>query len=82
MELYVDNTSAINLVQNWSTSGHSKHIDICFHHICELVEQGMIKLNFVHTNNNTANIFTKNLGNKLFNKHCALLCLSNTGKVV
>jgi hypothetical protein len=69
MKLRVDNTGAIDLMKNWSTNGRSKHIDVRFHYLRELVEQGMLQVDFVKSEDNTADIFTKNLASELFGKH-------------
>ena len=73
MTVYVDNTGAIELARNWSTSGRTKHIDVRFHYLRELVEQGMMELKFVRSENNTADIFTKNLSTNLFRQHVSSL---------
>jgi hypothetical protein len=69
MTLNVDNTGAIDLMKNWSTNGRSKHIDVRFHYLRELVEQGMLQVDFVRSEDNTSDIFTKNLASDLFGKH-------------
>jgi hypothetical protein len=48
MVLHVDNTGAIDLVKNYSTTGRTKHIDIRFHYIRELVDQGLLQIEFRH----------------------------------
>ena len=73
MTVYVDNTGAIELARNWSTSGRTKHIDVRFHYLRKLVEQGMMELKFVRSENNTADIFTKNLPTNLFQQHVSSL---------
>jgi hypothetical protein len=69
MKVYVDNTGAISLSKNWSTGGRTKHIDLRYHYIRELVEQGIIEVLFVRSEENTSDIFTKNLRQFLFEKH-------------
>ena len=61
MILKVDNTGAIELTKNWSTSTRTKHIDVQMHYIRELTEQGIIKVEFVRSGDNMADNFTKNL---------------------
>lgn len=63
MVLYVDNTSAIALARNFSTSGRTKHIEVRHHFIRELNEKGDLKMEFVSTDDNTSDIMTK--GNTL-----------------
>nr|GFA31282.1 Gag-Pol polyprotein [Tanacetum cinerariifolium] len=60
--MYCDNKSAIALCCNNVQHSRSKHIDIRYHFIKEQVEQGMIKLYFVNTEYQLADLFTKALG--------------------
>ena len=73
MTLYVDNTGAINLAENWSTTGRTKHIDVRFHYLREMSEQGMIEIKFVKSERNVSDIFTKNLSERLFCHHTETL---------
>nr|GEZ40807.1 retrovirus-related Pol polyprotein from transposon TNT 1-94 [Tanacetum cinerariifolium] len=60
--MYCDNKSAIALCCNNVQHSRSKHIDIRYHSIKEHVENGVIKLYFVNTEYQLADIFTKALG--------------------
>ncbi|GJS32234.1 retrovirus-related pol polyprotein from transposon TNT 1-94 [Tanacetum coccineum] len=60
--MYCDNKSAIGLCCNNVQHSKSKHIDIRFYFIKEHVENGVIKLYFVNTEYQLADIFTKTLG--------------------
>ncbi|GJW02844.1 retrovirus-related pol polyprotein from transposon TNT 1-94 [Tanacetum coccineum] len=60
--MYCDNKSAIALCCNNVQHSRSKHIDIRFHFIKEHVENGVIKLYFVNTEYQLADICTKDLG--------------------
>ena len=73
MILYVDNTGAIDLDENWSTTGRTKHIDIQFHYLREMSEQGMVEIKFVKSESNVSDIFTKNLSENLFHHHAETL---------
>nr|GEY08152.1 hypothetical protein [Tanacetum cinerariifolium] len=60
--MYCDNKSAIALCCNNVQHSRSKHIDIRYHFIKEQVKNGVIKLYFVNTKYQLANLFTKALG--------------------
>ncbi|GJR73292.1 retrovirus-related pol polyprotein from transposon TNT 1-94 [Tanacetum coccineum] len=60
--MYCDNKSVIALCCNNVQHSRSKHIDIRFHFIKEHVENGVIKLYFVNTEYQLADIYTKALG--------------------
>jgi len=56
-----DNTSAINLTKNLVMHSITKHIDICHHFLRNHVLKGDISLEFIDTNAQVADIFTKPL---------------------
>nr|GEZ44131.1 hypothetical protein [Tanacetum cinerariifolium] len=60
--MYCDNKSAIALCCNNVQHSRSKHIDIRYHFIKELVENGVIELYFVNTEYQLADLFTKAIG--------------------
>ena len=61
MCVFCDNTSARNLSKNPVQHSKSKHIEICYHFIRDLVEDKVVCLEFIHTDNQKADIFTKPL---------------------
>jgi hypothetical protein len=65
----VDNFGAIYLANNYTTSQRTKHIDIRQHFVCEFIEDGILKVIFVKSEDNDADIFTKNTTDELFHKH-------------
>ena len=67
--LYGDSRGAIFNAQNPVTQKGIKHIEIRHHYIREQIEIGTIKLFYVPTNENIADMFTKNLGPTLFLQH-------------
>ena len=64
--VYCDNTSAINISKNLVQHSQTKHIKIQHHFIRELVEDGILTLEFIHTNDQKADLFTKHLDSKHF----------------
>ena len=65
----VDNVGAMFLGNNPALSQRTKHISIRQHFTRQYVEDGIIKIVFVKSKNNDADIFTKNLSSELFEKH-------------
>ena len=59
--IYCDNQSCIKLSSNPVFHNRSKHIEIQFHYIRDMVNRGVIQLEYICTNEQTANIFTKPL---------------------
>ena len=62
MTIYEDNQSTIKIANNPIQSDRTKHIDVRYHKIRELIDQNRIKLEYVPTADQTADIFTKALG--------------------
>ena len=54
-------------MSNPVTEKRSKHINIQYHYIHDVITAGHIKVYFIDSKNNPADIFTKNLGHVKFN---------------
>ena len=67
VEINVDNQGAIALAKNPVNHKRSKHIDIKFHHIRAEVQNGNVVLNYVPTEHNLADIFTKPVSRQKLN---------------
>ena len=66
MCVFCDKTSAINLSKNPIQHSKSKYIEIRYHFIQDLVEDKVVYLEFIHTDNQKADIFTKPLDGPWF----------------
>ena len=66
MCVFCDNTSAINISKNPVQHSKSKHIEIRYLFIRDLVEEGVVCLEFIHTDNQKVDIFTKPLNGPWF----------------
>ena len=60
--IYCDNLSSIQLTKNPVFHARTKHIEVHYHFVCERVLSGEVKLQYVLTDRQTADIFTKPLG--------------------
>jgi hypothetical protein len=67
--LHEDNQSTIQIVNNSGHHGRTKHIDVRYHFINDLVEQQVFRLVYTDTRSQVADIFTKPLDILTF---CAL----------
>ena len=61
IDLNCDNQGAIFLASNPAQEHHSKHINIRFHYIREQIENKKVRLSYVQTNEQYADLMTKNL---------------------
>jgi hypothetical protein len=68
-----DNSSSIKLSKNHVLHGRSKHIEIMFHFLCELVRDGMVDLSHCNTQDHLADIMIKPLKLEVFLKLYSLL---------
>jgi len=68
LTLYCDNLSAINISKNPIQHSRTKHIDIRHHFITDLVEEKVMTLEYVDTEEQLADIFTEALDAKQFEK--------------
>lgn len=59
LPIYADNQSAISLAEAPRLSSKTKHISISYHLLKELVAEGYIKLHYVPTAQNWADMLTK-----------------------
>jgi hypothetical protein len=66
IKVNVDNIGAIFLAENRNTSERTKHVDIRYHFVREMIDKNFLSVKFVPTDQNIADIFTKNLDNKKF----------------
>ena len=56
-----DNQSCIKMTENLVFHDNSKHIEIQYHYICDMVQRGAIKLQYVSTDEQVADVLTKPL---------------------
>ena len=59
MILEMDNKGAVELANNWSVGGHTRHVDWTFF-LCKLKDQGLLTIKHLPGEDNDADIFTKN----------------------
>ena len=70
-----DNEGGIFIASNPVQERHTKHIDVRYHYVRDLLEQKRIDTIWVPTNDNPADMFTKNLGHIKFEKFRSMLGL-------
>ena len=63
---YVDNKATISLIKNLVLHDRSKHIGIRFHYIRECTNRGLIKIDFIRTEEQLEDIFTKSVARVKF----------------
>jgi hypothetical protein len=71
--VHVDNVGCIFLARHKTSGEQAKHIDMKYRFIREQVENDLVKIKFVRSEDNVTDIFTKNLGGEKFNFPCQKL---------
>jgi len=66
LTILCDNTSAINISKNPVLHSRTKHIELRYHFLRELVESNVLQLEYISTENQLADILTKPLDQKRF----------------
>ena len=59
MILQMDCKGAIALTHSWSVGGRTRHIDVKWHFLREMKEEGIIHTVWLHSPDNSADLFTK-----------------------
>ena len=68
-ELKIDNTSAKAIAENLSGTKLARHIAVRFHYVKEVLQDGDVVLKYCNTKDMLADMFTKTLDNKTFERH-------------
>ena len=74
-KIYSDNQAAIKISNNFITTPRAKHIDVKYHFIRHLIEEQKIKLEYINTKMNIADVFTKSLPQQIFKNFLKYLFL-------
>ena len=69
MILEMDNKGAVDLANGWSIGGRTRHMEVRQNFLRELKEQGLLKVVWIASTENAADLYTKNLPGPTFDKH-------------
>ena len=67
--VHIDNVGAIFVAETPSATKHTRHIDARYHFVREYIIDGTIKIIFVSSNENKADLLTKNVISEIYEKH-------------
>ena len=73
IDLFEDNQGAISIVGNPISVGRTKHINVRYDFIRELVERKVLNIQYTESSNQHADILTKPLGLEAFVRHRSFL---------
>jgi hypothetical protein len=64
--MFEDNTGALELAKLPKLHPRSEHINVCYHHFCQYVQKGLIKIFPIDTKDRIADALTKALAQNDF----------------
>jgi len=67
--VHVDNVGAIFLANNATTGQRTRHIDVRHHYVREYIEDNILAIRFVKSEDNDGDPYTKNTTQEIFKKH-------------
>ena len=73
MVVYCDNSSAIDIFKNPVQHSKTKHIESWYHFIRDLIERKIVCLEYIPTERQNADIFTKLLDRSKFETLCQVI---------
>ena len=83
MVLEIDNSGAVDIFNNWASTGHTCHMDVHYKFLRELKESVLIKIIWCSGLENESDIFTKSCAGPLFSKsHRDLIQKTGPGRSV
>jgi Reverse transcriptase (RNA-dependent DNA polymerase) len=68
-----DNQGAIYVIRNDQVGQHTKHIDVKWHHVREMVKSNRLRVIYIRSEENPSDILTKNTKEITFVKHAGRL---------
>ena len=69
MVLEMDNKGAVDLANNWSVAGRTRHVDVRIYYLRELKDAGLLRVIHKSGVKNDSDIFTKNTDGVTFETH-------------
>ena len=69
VEVMVDNVGAIYMSQNQVSSSRTRHMDTRYHYVNDIQDDGVIKVEFVRSEENLGDGFTKNVSGDIYGRH-------------
>ena len=81
IKVMVDNIGSVFMSKNVTTSGRTKHVDARTKFVREFQENGVIKVQFVSSDQNVSDMFTKNVTSELLGRHSAKTVIDKCNKI-
>ena len=72
-----DSQTALDISENPANYRRAKHIDICYHAVRHYIHDGKIEVDYIPSNYQPADLFTKALGPSKHHQFCLMVGLRN-----
>ena len=72
MILEMDNKGAVDLANNWSAAGRTRHVAVRICFLRELKEEGVLLCKWIPNEKMSSDIYTKNVGGEAFDRHASV----------
>ena len=69
MKLQMDNKGGVDIFNNWSIAGNTRAVSVRFAYIRELKEAGILEIEWIAGEKNSADLFTKNVDGATYARH-------------
>ena len=69
MVLRMDNKGGVDIFNGWSIAGNTRAVSVRLAYVRELKEAGILKIEWIKSEENCVDIFTKNVDGPTYNKH-------------
>jgi hypothetical protein len=69
IQVKVDNVGAIFMSENMTSSSRTRHMDTRYHFVKDMQNDGLIKIDFVRSEDNVSDIATKNVTDDAHDSH-------------
>ena len=74
MILQIDNKGAVDLANNWSIGGRTRHIEVRQYFLRDLKMEGIVQTQWLAGSEMSSDLFTKNLARPLFEQQVKTYC--------
>jgi hypothetical protein len=79
--LLSDSQTALDISENPAKYRQAKHIDIRYHAVRHYIHDGKIEVDYIPSNYQPADLFTKALGPSKHHRFCLMICLRKSYEV-
>ncbi|CAB9499063.1 expressed unknown protein [Seminavis robusta] len=73
VQVKIDNVGAIFMSENKTSASRTRHMDTRWHYVNQMQQDGLVKIDFVRSEDNVSDIGTKNVNVETLDRHAPKL---------